>query len=163
MKQSHQLLWLGLALAAATSPALAQVKGATDNVESKLNQILATQPANPGSKTDTGRLEFENSCATCHGTAGKGMGPFSDSLKRSPPDLTTLAKRNGGVLPLSRIYSTIEGVEGSHGTREMPIWGRRYRLEAAVKYDSDVGYNEALIVRGRILNLVDYLNRIQEK
>lgn len=160
MRQANKLLLLGLAVAAA--PALAQVKAAAASVESKLNQILATQPANPGSKTDTGRLEFENSCATCHGMTGKGMGPFSDSLKRSPPDLTMLSKRNGGVLPLSRIYSTIEGAENSHGTREMPIWGRRYRLEAAA-YNVDVDYNEALFVRGRILSLVDYLNRIQVK
>jgi hypothetical protein len=90
------------------------------------------------------------------------MGPFSDALKRSPPDLTMLAKRNGGVLPLSRIYTTIEGAEGSHGTREMPIWGRRYRMEAAA-FHADVDYNEALFVRGRILSLVDYLNRIQDK
>ncbi len=160
MNQQNRLLLLGLVLTAA--PALAQVKPAVGSVETKLNQVLASQPANPASKTDTGRLEFENSCAACHGMTGKGMGPFSDSLKRSPPDLTMLAKRNGGVLPLSRIYATIEGAEGSHGTREMPIWGRRYRIEAAA-YHADVDYNESLFVRNRILSLVDYLNRIQDK
>lgn len=109
---------------------------------------------------DLGRIEYENSCAQCHGLAGKGLGPYSDALKKSPPDLTTLARSNGGVFPMARVYSTIEGAEASHGSREMPIWGRRYSI-AAAEYFVDVNYNQEAYVRARILSLVEYLNRLQ--
>lgn len=47
-------------------------------------------------------------------------------LKTAVPDLTSIAKRNGGVFPLVRIQNIIAGTESSglgHGTRQMPVWG----------------------------------------
>src|SRR5579862_6822254 len=35
-------------------------------------------------------------CATCHGTEGKGDGPMVAVMKMKMPDLTVLAKNNGG-------------------------------------------------------------------
>ena len=60
-------------------------------------------------KSDFGRDEYEASCAVCHGTEGRGNGPYIEHLRKDPTDLTTLAKRNGGVLPVKRIYEMIEG------------------------------------------------------
>jgi hypothetical protein len=79
------------------------------------------------------------------------------------PDLTTLAKRNGGVFPINRVFDTIEG-EGiaSHGSRDMPIWGMDYKIKAA-EYYMDVPYNAEAYVRTRLLSLVDYLYRLQVK
>ena len=149
----------GLALAAAIS--WAQDKKDPRQIEQRLEQNLATwTPARGGS--DAGKLEYENSCALCHGLTGKGFGPYSDSLKLSPPDLTMLSKRNGGAFPLAQVYSIIDGAKASHGTREMPIWGQRYSLEAAA-YFVDVDHNREAFVRGRILSLVDYLNRLQQR
>jgi mono/diheme cytochrome c family protein len=111
-------------------------------------------------KTDLGKKEYELQCSVCHGMDAKGNGFLGATLKVVPPDLTTLAKKNGGVFPADRISSVIDGrVEiASHGSRDMPIWGKRYAVNAA-----DVPYDQEAFVRAHVLLLVDYLNRIQQK
>lgn len=115
-------------------------------------------------KLDIGKVEYGQSCATCHGLDGKGKGSFSQALELSVPDITTLAKRNGGVFPVTRVYDVIDGREvvKAHGTRDMPIWGKHYSVSAAPRYD-DYAYNPEAAVRGRILALIDYLYRLQSK
>lgn len=115
-------------------------------------------------KLDIGKIEYEQSCATCHGLDGKGRGSIAQTFQLSVPDITTLTKRNGGVFPVSRVYDVIDGREEvkAHGTREMPIWGRYYSLSAAPRYD-DYAYNPEAAVRGRILALTDFLHRLQQK
>jgi cytochrome c len=121
---------------------------------------------------DAGKSEFMSSCAPCHGTDAKGDGPLSPQLKTKPADLTVLAKKNGSIFPFNTTYEFIDGrrLTAAHGTREMPIWGQVYNLETlnrfidpktldAIKFSTDP--ND--IVRDRILSLIDYLNRIQEK
>jgi mono/diheme cytochrome c family protein len=118
-------------------------------------------------KVDPGKREFENSCALCHGKDGKGTGAIVDLLKRSPSDLTVLAKRNNGVFPFARVYAVIDGREAvkGHGDRDMPVWGDRYSsdTEKAAEYYRDVPYDAEMYARSRILALIDYLNRIQVK
>ncbi len=115
-------------------------------------------------KEDIGKREYDNNCIACHGVDGKG-GAYVDFLKTTPPDLTQLTKTNGGVFPLERVYGAIDGRQQvkSHGTREMPIWGRDYQIRAGEHYYADVIYDSDAFVRGRILALVDYLNRLQAK
>ena len=107
-----------------------------------------------------GGVEFEQSCAICHGFNGKGKGVMSDSLTKKPADLTVLTKNNNGHFPFTEVYRVIEGSPkvGIHGSRDMPIWGDRYRKEAE-KYEAD----EYLYSRGLILELMVYLMYIQEK
>jgi mono/diheme cytochrome c family protein len=124
---------------------------------------------------DEGKTEFLSSCAPCHGTDGKGKGPVSAELKGTPPDLTVLAKKNNGVFPVAAVYEMIDGRKSvsAHGTGEMPIWGFRYRASVRMNVAPTVAptsevnrilsRNVEFIVRSRILALVDYLNRIQEK
>ena len=111
---------------------------------------------------DLGRSEFESNCASCHGMQGKGDGVLRPWLTRSAPDLSVLAKNNGGVLPVSRIYAVIEGSDQPtpHGTRDMPAWGFEYRVRAAEHY-GDSQYDPATYVRARVLALVDYVARLQ--
>lgn len=120
--------------------------------------------ASAADKFDIGKIEYEQSCATCHGLDGKGKGSIAQTFQLSVPDITTLTKRNGGVFPVSRVYDVIDGREmvKAHGSREMPIWGKYYSLSAAPRYD-DYAYNPEAAVRGRILALIDYLNRMQQK
>lgn len=113
-------------------------------------------------RVDVGKREYDNNCAACHGTNGKGNGPYAELLRKSPPDLTAMAKRNGGVFPMARAYEVIEGGGVGHGTRDMPIWGQDYSIKAA-EYYMDVPYNPEAYVRTRILALVEYLNRLQAK
>ena len=49
-----------------------------------------------------GEAEYMNSCAQCHGPAGKGDGVISGFLNTKLPDLTQVQKNNGGVFPVSR-------------------------------------------------------------
>ena len=116
------------------------------------------QPA----KIDLGKREFETKCAVCHGRDGKGAGPYAKQLKRTLPDLTTLAKRNGGVFPVTRTYETIEGAGKGHGTRDMPVWGLDYTIQATEALP-DLPYNQAIYVRTRIMSLLEYLTQLQVK
>jgi mono/diheme cytochrome c family protein len=113
---------------------------------------------------DSGKREYEASCATCHGRDGKGGGSFAPMLRGKMPDLTTLSKNNGGVFPISRVYNVIDGREEvkAHGTRDMPIWGRQLSLRDAPAYD-DYGYEPEALVRARILAVIEYVYRLQVK
>jgi mono/diheme cytochrome c family protein len=121
--------------------------------------ILAQQ------KTDLGKLEYDTNCAVCHGPTGKGDGSLRDLLRVSATDLTQLAKKNQGILPVTRMYDVIDG-KGvpSHGSRDMPIWGRTYMVEDAQRLQEARGnYDAEALVRGRILTLIEYINRLQSR
>lgn len=115
---------------------------------------------------DIGKYEYETYCALCHGKTGTGDGPFSMLVNKKVPDLTTLAKNNGGVFPFARAYDIVEGkIElPGHGTREMPIWGDHYNAQAPQwlgPYYQKV--DEESFVRGRILALIGYISTLQAK
>jgi mono/diheme cytochrome c family protein len=122
---------------------------------------------------DIGKSEFQSSCASCHGTDGKGKGPVSEQLKVPPSDLTMLAKNNNGVFPTNAVYETIYGSKTipAHGTREMPIWGERFNPIINLPHYVDPSYwkmagpaqSPEVVVRTRILAVIDYLSRIQQK
>ncbi len=116
-----------------------------------------------GERIDLGKAEYESNCVLCHGRDLKG-GAYVDFLKVTPPDLSQLAKKNGGVFPVERVYAMIDGRQEvkAHGGRDMPIWGRDYQLKAAQHY-VDVAYDPETFIRGRILALIDYLNRMQSR
>lgn len=104
-----------------------------------------------------GRVEYQRSCAVCHGEQGNGNGPMAELLRITrPADLTQIRQRNGGQFPFWRIYRVIDGREEitGHGPRDMPIWGAQYRM--IEKDDEDA-------VQGRIWQLIYYLQSIQEE
>ncbi len=106
-----------------------------------------------------GELEYQNYCAVCHGVNGRGQGIMSKYLTVRPSDLTEIAKRNGDVFPFWRVLRTIDGSEEvrGHGTRDMPVWGDRFRAQAG---GNDSGSRAQ--AAGRLLGLVFYLQHIQE-
>jgi mono/diheme cytochrome c family protein len=122
---------------------------------------------------DVGKSEFQSSCASCHGTDAKGKGPVSDQLKILPPDLTMLAKSNNGIFPKDAVYESIDGSRkiSAHGTREMPIWGERFNPIVNLPHYVDPSYwkmagpdqSPEVVVRKRILSVIDYLSRVQRK
>ena len=114
-------------------------------------------------KVDLGKREYDSNCIACHGKDLKG-GAYVDFLKVTPPDLTQLSKKNGGVFPLERVYAVIDGRQEvkAHGPRDMTIGGRDYQIKAGEHY-VDMHYDPEAFVRGRIFALIDYLNRMQAK
>lgn len=120
-----------------------------------------------GGLMDMGKLEYEDKCAVCHGQDAKGNGPIADMLKQVPSDLTVLARNNGGVFPVGRVYGVIDGRQAVklHGERTMPVWGRGYLREetGAKRHLDDTSADRERYVRLRILALIDYLHQLQGK
>lgn len=106
-----------------------------------------------------GEIEYQNYCAVCHGVNGRGQGIMGKYLTVRPADLTQLAKKNGGPFPFWQVYRAIDGSQDvrGHGTRDMPLWGDRFRAQAG---GSDIGSRAQ--TAGRLLGLVFYLQHIQE-
>ena len=126
--------------------------------------LIQTIPANAQSENfEPGATEFINSCASCHGTDGKGAG-FLTRIFRGvdPGDLTQLAVNNDGKFPFDRVFEVIDGRAeiAAHGDRKMPVWGDRYWEGAMSEYGPDELNRQR--ARTRILELVYYLQSIQE-
>lgn len=104
----------------------------------------------------SGKQIYKEHCAACHGMDGQGHGPAAPSLVTAPPNLTTLAQRNGGTFPAEYVSNVIRFGPGfgAHGSSEMPVWGPIFLY---IEH-----YNEAA-VRQRIKNLCDFLESIQER
>ena len=109
---------------------------------------------------EAGKQEYQRSCELCHGPTGKGDGPYASQLIIKPADLTTLAKKNNGRIPITSVYRMIDGSDdvAFHGARRMPIWGNRYRSESLFELGVD---NAQTFVRGRIFELLMYLDALQ--
>lgn len=127
-----------------------------------LTALASTMAAAQPSKL--GQREYGNSGAVCHGARAKGDGSYGAIIEQRLPDLKLLCRNNGGVFPVERIYETIDGsrMSKSHATRDMPIWGERYRIQAAEHY-IDVPDDDRAFVRARILALIEYLSTLQVK
>jgi mono/diheme cytochrome c family protein len=109
----------------------------------------------PPSYMPSGKLMYQQYCATCHGLDAKGTGPMASFLKTRPSDLTSLAKRHGGKFPNEYVRSVLEFGPGpsAHGSSDMPTWGPIFRY-----FDKQ---NERA-VQQRIKNLCNYLASLQE-
>lgn len=107
-----------------------------------------------------GQAEYAMSCAVCHGEQGRGDGPYTELLKIPSPDLTTIAARRDGKFPVLEVMQIIDGRTGVRGHGgDMPIWGARYKAEIG-GYAGPFGAEQ--LVRGRVLELVLYLQSIQQ-
>jgi mono/diheme cytochrome c family protein len=124
--------------------------------------LAATGSARAETRSELGKVEYGSNCAMCHGPTGKGDGFYTQYLKMPVPDLTTIARRNGGVFPADRLIEVIDGRQAlkGHGPRGMPIWGASY-TEQANDYYRGMGFSGEQYVRARILALVDYLYSLQ--
>ena len=125
--------------------------------------ILAASAATAQQTTETfsagtsGAAVYKTYCAVCHGLDAKGDGPLAESLRRVPPDLTLLAKRNAGKFDAASVHRMIDGrdpIKG-HGGPDMPIWGDAFK-RSGEKYDDKA-------VKARIDALVDHLKSLQRK
>lgn len=133
-------------------------------VSTAVGCMLMSVSATAGAQqqADLGKREYDSKCAVCHGKDAKGDGPYAAELKHRPADLTTIAKRNGGVFPSPRLYDLIEGSGAGHGPREMPVWGWDYTIRAGQQHPG-APESQAAYVRTRITALLEYLKTLQVK
>ena len=99
---------------------------------------------------------FRFYCGSCHGREGKGDGPVASVLNRRPPDLTTIANRNGGRFPTDRVERFVTGdrePSEAHGSADRPVWGPIFQ---ALDHQDRLN-------RIRIENVVAFIESIQSK
>ena len=104
-------------------------------------------------KSMVGADLFKFYCSTCHGEDAKGR-PAMSPERPAVPDLTTLARRNGGVFPREYVADVLHGSAAlaSHSPAGMPVWGAIFR-------GLDPNDTRAEV---RIENLVEYLKGLQK-
>ncbi|KNG93815.1 c-type cytochrome [Pseudaestuariivita atlantica] len=115
----------------------------------------------PEPRIDAARGErlFAENCAACHGRDARGGGPESLGLGQAPPDLTTLARRNGGTFPTFRVMGKIDGyTTDEDAVSAMPEFGAS-GLGPTVIIETPEG--TGLPVPADLLALVAYLQTVQ--
>jgi mono/diheme cytochrome c family protein len=110
----------------------------------------------------SGKQDYETYCADCHGASGKGNGPAVATIPMSPPppDLTQLAKKNGGKFPFDEVVDTIDGRKNvpSHERIQMPFLGATLQKEGKeFTPESDAE------VKRRIESMARYVESLQQK
>lgn len=100
-----------------------------------------------------GRKIFADECAACHGEDAKGNGFAAAGLAKTPPDLTQIAARNGGIFDVNAVMSTIDGLHHSPDN-PMPEFGAGDMGEIIMV--------DRTPVPAELLALAGYLESIQE-
>jgi mono/diheme cytochrome c family protein len=109
------------------------------------------EPESTASTVSAGAELYTKHCAVCHGADLKGNGPFPAPY-RTPPDLSTLARRHAGKFPEAYVSNVLHnGVKlPAHKPAEMPVWAATTRLD---KDHTD----------SWVRNLIDFIKSRQEK
>jgi mono/diheme cytochrome c family protein len=118
---------------------------------------VGAQETGAGEPEVAGPSVYRTYCTVCHGPGAKGDGPLAESLRFRPPDLTLLARKNGGTFPKDRVLRTVDGrnpVKG-HGGQDMPVWGDAFK-------HSRESFSEKA-VRQKIEAVVQHLETLQER
>ena len=105
-----------------------------------------------------GRALFMDNCAQCHGTSGRGDGPWAAELTPHPSDLTQLSEN--GKFSKARVLSIIDGYDrtGLPG-QDMPEFGLLLEGETI---PIDVGDGVLTPTPRPLVALLTYLESIQE-
>ena len=109
----------------------------------------------------SGKQDFDNHCAPCHGVDGKGHGPELNVLPDiHPSDLTTIGLKNGGVFPRQKVEDMVDGRKAipSHKRFDMPFWGVNFQQEG-----KEFTPESEAKAKARIAALVDYVESLQRK
>jgi hypothetical protein len=110
----------------------------------------------------SGKQDYETYCADCHGPGAKGNGPATLTIPMAPPppDLTQLAKKNGGKFPFDEVVETIDGRKNipSHERIQMPFLGAILQKRGKeFTPESDVE------VKRRVESMARYVESLQQK
>lgn len=120
--------------------------------------VLLAGCVSPG--RTTGRADYAQFCAGCHGVSGKGDGPAAAGLAVRPPDLTGLSTRNGGTYPLAYVMTVIDGYtrRDQHGSL-MPGFGPLLEGRMVLV---DTGDGIPTPTPERLVALAEYLESLQD-
>jgi mono/diheme cytochrome c family protein len=121
--------------------------------------VLLVATAGQAANLKPGEAVYRRYCGACHGLEGRGDGVVGGFMTPKPPDLTLLAKNNGGTFPTLRVMSIIDGREvvRAHGEREMPVWGEEFTRARSPATDARAQ------TRGQVQEITTYLQAIQQK
>ena len=112
---------------------------------------------------ELGKQLYQEACSTCHGASGLGDGEFAQYLTVRPSNLTQLAmQQSDKKFPYLDVFMIIDGRTGvrGHGSTEMPIWGAVFQREIG---DTVGPYGAELLIRARLVALVDYVESLQKQ
>ncbi len=155
---SLQLLFAIAALAALAVAAQVSAQKVNSRITSATagTQVKITHVGIKHVPADSGQSMYIAYCAACHGASAKGDGPAVPALVQKPTDLTMLSSMNNGKFPKDhvRYLLTVTGTSPSHGSADMPIWGKAFRA-------LDNGHPRSSVASLRASNLVNYLETLQ--
>jgi len=125
-----------------------------------LSGLIITTGCTPESQV-SGRALYDDYCAGCHGSGGKGDGPAAEGLGKMPADLTMLSARNDGVFPKVAVMSAIDGYT-RRGDRSsvMPELGPVLQEGPLVLVDT--GDGAMTPTPANLVALANYLERLQQ-
>jgi hypothetical protein len=109
----------------------------------------------------SGKQDFDNHCAPCHGLKGKGHGPEINVVPDiHPADLTKISLKNGGVFPRQQVEDMVDGRKTipSHKRFDMPFWGVDFQQEG-----KEFTPESEARAKARIDALVAYVESIQRQ
>jgi mono/diheme cytochrome c family protein len=123
--------------------------------------LAGVAPAAEAQPSSRGKEAYRLACARCHGEQGTGDGVLRRVLAVAPSDLTTLRQRSPDrTFPFLQVLMSVDGRSQvpAHGTRDMPAWGEIFTIEAGDRLGP---YGTETYVRGRLVELVDYIETLQ--
>ena len=109
----------------------------------------------------SGKADFMDLCAPCHGVTAKGDGALGKTLAHRPADLTGISARHGGVFPMAYVMSKIWGYErGNAPTALMPKFAPLMEGPTVLV---DTGDGIETPTPQRLVEIANYLSTIQGK
>ena len=111
---------------------------------------------------ESGHALYRSHCATCHGIDARGDGPMAGVLTIKPADLTALAARNGGIFPMERVVTRIDGRDPlvAHGS-PMPVYGDFFQTDRDVPIKAPSG--QPVLTSAPVVDLIAWLQSVQRE
>lgn len=124
------------------------------------SSALAQDPRKEG--WSFGGAQYQARCAPCHGADGKGGGSAAKQARLAVPDITTYARRNGGVFPTELAWNKIDGRPVAWDSKsQMPVWGQTFRHEVTgAPYPAK---DPETYVAAEIRAILEYVKTLQVK
>jgi mono/diheme cytochrome c family protein len=136
-------------------PIFHQIEADVDYGNVRMENLVRYLEAIQTDRALSGAQLYEQNCAVCHGDDLKGTGPAPEPY-RAPPDLTTLARRNGGQFPDAYVADVLRNgvVLPAHGPAQMPVWGEDWAMANPAERNA---------VAARIASVIEFMKSLQSK